>query len=70
METENKKPLTDEEYVATYGGGVCPLCRSDQIEGGSVDIDGTLALQKVCCLDCNANWVDIYHLNGYANLCK
>jgi hypothetical protein len=38
----------------------CPRCLSDDIEGGSVDIDGPEATQDVSCNVCDATWTDIY----------
>lgn len=60
-------PLTDEQYVAK-GGGVCPVCKSTQIEGGSIQVDGPGAWQGVRCLECEATWNDLYALKGYAEL--
>ncbi|MDK9702476.1 MAG: hypothetical protein OEL20_05000 [Sulfuritalea sp.] len=65
--TADTYPLTDAEYVRK-GGGVCPSCGSDQIEGNSVNIDGPTADQRVSCLDCDADWTDFYRLAGYTNL--
>lgn len=60
-------PLTDAAYVAE-GGGVCPACGSNQIEGDSTEIDGASATQEVSCLDCSASWKDFYKLAGYLDL--
>jgi hypothetical protein len=49
------------EYVAR-GGGFCPACRSDQIEGGSVNFDGTRCEQRMTCFACSAVWFDSYTL--------
>jgi len=49
------------EYVAA-GGGFCPTCRSDQIEGGSVNFDGTRCEQRMTCFACSAVWFDSYTL--------
>ena len=47
------------------GGGVaCPFCGSENIEGGSVEIDCGFANQNVGCADCGAEWLDYYVLNG------
>lgn len=59
--------ITPEEYVAT-GGIQCPVCRSDDIVGGSVEINAGHAFQKVHCHDCEAAWVDTYALTGYSEL--
>lgn len=53
-------------YVQDYiqqGGGFCPTCRSEQIEGDSVDFDGPNCIQRMRCLDCDAEWSDIYVLS-------
>ena len=42
--------------------GKCPYCKSDQIEGGSIEIDGETAWQTVSCLNCDKKWNDIYRL--------
>ena len=63
---ETGKPLSDAEYVAK-GGGVCPKCGSDQVERDAVDVDGPSASQKVWCLNCDAEWRDVYQLSGYTD---
>jgi transcription elongation factor Elf1 len=40
----------------------CPVCGFDQVDGGSVEIDGTQARQSVTCLECDASWTDVYEL--------
>jgi len=59
--------LRDGEYVEA-GGGVCPNCGSDQIEGDSVNFEGASMSQKIGCNECGAEWWDIYQLIGYAEL--
>mgnify|MGYP001419004486 CR=1 FL=1 len=49
------------EYVKE-GYAHCPICGSDEIEGGSVEIDGKICWQSVHCIDCMAEWDDIYEL--------
>ena len=59
-----KKPMTKKQYVEA-GGTRCPICRSDQIEGESVQaFYAGEATQEVSCLDCHAEWVDCYTLTG------
>lgn len=56
--------MTEEEYVAK-GGGVCPFCSSDHIEGlGTEDFQGNQAFFRVICRDCDAKWDDVYTLTG------
>jgi len=50
-----------DEYL--FKGGVfCPWCRSDQIEGGDIDINRGIASQKMDCLECDKAWTDVYKL--------
>ena len=49
------------EYVAG-GGGNCPHCGSEQIVGGSIEIDAGRAYQEITCQACEASWVDGYTL--------
>ena len=64
------KALTPEPAdpkVAAYlaeNGTVCPHCRSREITGGSVDINGNQAFQSVTCGDCHAEWTDVYRLDN------
>ena len=40
----------------------CIKCSSDNIEGGSIDIEGKQATQEIRCLVCDSSWCDIYNL--------
>ncbi len=64
----SSKPLSDAEYVAKQGQ-CCPACGQSEIEGGSVPIEGTTAVQTVTCNSCDAEWTDVYRLQGYTDLC-
>ncbi len=57
------EPTATEQYVQD-GGGFCPNCRSDQIEGDSVDFDGAHCTQHMRCLECHAEWLDVYQLSS------
>lgn len=61
--------LTVEQYVSKRGAK-CPVCRSPELDGGSVEIDAGTAWQKVGCNSCNAEWTDQYQLTGYTDLQK
>lgn len=57
--------LTNEqkaEYLEK--AGQCPFCQDWDIDGGSVEVDGTAATQMVSCNSCGAAWVDTYTLSG------
>jgi hypothetical protein len=56
--------MTDEQreqYLASHGLR-CPWCRSEMIEGDSVEVDSGHASQEVHCVDCGREWRDIYKL--------
>lgn len=61
------QPLPPRDYMAT-GGILCPVCHSQDIEGGAVEIDAGTAYQAVTCHECEAEWSDVYRLVGYDNL--
>jgi len=44
------------------GGTVCPICRSDQLEGSCFDADAGTAYQRINCLECNLEFNDCYTL--------
>lgn len=55
-------PKIVRDYIAE-GGGYCPFCKSENFEGGSIEIIENGAFQECTCLDCNAKWVDKYLLD-------
>ncbi|MEC9362387.1 MAG: hypothetical protein VYC42_04105 [Pseudomonadota bacterium] len=59
-----RPPMTAIEYVNVQGT-LCPYCRSSQIEGEAVDIDGGHATQPMRCNDCGRDWIDRYQLTGF-----
>ena len=62
---KNLPPMTDSEYVEG-GGGKCPFCRGEDIEGiDGVEIDSGTAWQRVYCAGCERTWQDSYRLVGY-----
>jgi len=38
----------------------CPICGSDDLEGGPIDIEGNFAIQEMGCILCEATWMDFY----------
>ena len=69
MGSSEKIKVSSEEY-ANHAHTTCPIltCRSGQIEGGSVDVDGNVCTQEVACKECGASWTDVYKLIGYEGL--
>ena len=62
---EKSMKLTAQEKKAYIKGGAnkCPSCRSDEIEGGFVEVDSGHCWQPVFCHECGAEWNDIYKLS-------
>lgn len=48
--------------------GRCPVCGSELIEGGFVEISGTEAVQAVSCTECGAAWEEAYAFSGRRNI--
>jgi hypothetical protein len=60
---------TKKEYVERKGS-FCPTCKSKEIVGQSVDIDGGEAFQECFCPKCGSSWTDRYALTGFQDLIK
>jgi transposase-like protein len=58
--------MTDKEYVED-GGQHCPFCRSENIQGGSLQAEGRTAWQSVSCDDCGRGWQDTYQMTGWTD---
>lgn len=43
-------------------GRTCPFCSGQNLEGGSVDIQGSSATQRVWCSFCHEEWIATYTL--------
>ena len=65
MATKKITKAMSKKYLEDSGR--CPFCGSDNIEGGSLEVDGHQAWQEVTCLDCDGGWDDIYKLVGIDN---
>ena len=57
-------PETPDQYIA-HGGTHCPYCGSEEIVGGSIEIDAETAMQSITCMVCGKEWDDIYTLSTY-----
>ena len=53
---------------ANFKGMLCPVCRSKQITGHSIELYADFASLEVTCNDCGSSWHNIYKLNGYNDL--
>jgi len=67
MDKSNKPKLSSRQYVK-IGANVCPSCKSDNINGGPLEVDGVIAWSTVNCAECDATWEDIYRIEGYEHL--
>ena len=55
----------EQQYYKDNGGNKCPYCHSEEIEGGSIEIDSNVATQEVWCHDCDEHWNDFYDFAGF-----
>jgi hypothetical protein len=57
--------LSPEQKAAYVSGGglKCPVCQSNNLDGGDTDLDGPVIRADSTCLDCKAVWVDVYTLS-------
>jgi hypothetical protein len=61
--------MTNEEHTRhAETGQLCTVCRSEQVTGAEIEIEGAGAVQTCGCTDCGASWVDVYVLTGYVSL--
>ena len=58
----NDIPKYLKEYM--HSDHLCPWCKSENIEGGSVERDSCGATQPVHCPDCGKDWYDDLALTG------
>ena len=59
--------MTSKEYLKS-GAMFCPVCRSKNIDGGSLNADCLSVWNEITCNDCGATWLDVYELKGYEQL--
>ena len=61
-------PTTDADAIESAylenGGSDCPVCGSGNLECGRMEPDGSQASQHCTCLDCCAEWDDLFNLTG------
>ena len=46
----------------------CPFCKSQDIEGDSIQVEGPETWQEVSCQRCDGNWTEIYEANRRIDL--
>ena len=54
--------MMDKNAYIEAGGGQCPFCGNETVEGGFVEIEHGQACQKMGCTDCEGSWHDVYRL--------
>jgi hypothetical protein len=55
-------PEAVESYVSSPQH--CPVCDGENIEGGDREVEDGRATQEMSCNHCDAEWVDVYKLEG------
>lgn len=70
--TQESVPEISEQLrqmaLEQHAEGKCPACGSEEIEGKTVEIEGTQAYQRVRCITCRSRWTDVYVLNRFLDL--
>lgn len=66
-ETNDFENKVEADHVDNHGQQ-CPCCKSDEIEGGSMNFDAGTISQKVSCITCRATWWDVYNLVGLTEI--
>mgnify|MGYP001565147231 CR=1 FL=1 len=63
---KNQPTLTpkDIKRYVNKGFSKCPFCKSDDIQGDSIEVDGHSVWQEIECMNCQAEWTDIYTLTN------
>jgi len=56
--------------MSEYSNAHCPVCGSEQCEGGSVNIEPNRAFQACWCNECGAEWNDVYEFKGCTDIWK
>mgnify|MGYP001161685594 CR=1 FL=1 len=56
----------EKKYVESKGVR-CPYCKSEDIEGGFIEVNAGVAQQNIRCNNCGEEWTDTYTLNGIEN---
>jgi len=56
---------TQQEHIEALGNH-CPFCNSDEIVGGSFDVDNGRVFQPIYCLECDKGWENEYTISNYS----
>ena len=60
----------DDQHETIGNPDYCPVCGSDDIEGGVFDnCDGTVT-QECSCLECNSSWLNVFGYSIQDNIKK
>jgi hypothetical protein len=63
-ETDAPKGMSQDAY-RDQGGGLCPQCRSTDVECWPMTFEEGIAAGRRRCLDCTLTWQEMYRLAGY-----
>lgn len=61
MSNQSQQTTIQQRYLAGEPN-TCPTCRSSEVEGDEVTINGKNAEQTLGCLNCGDEWTDVYQL--------
>jgi len=57
-------PISNEDYINNEGRN-CPYCGSDNLIGGSLEVEDAKALCHVQCVNCSKTWSETWVMEGY-----
>ncbi len=52
--------MTKEEQIDNARSNCCVVCGSREVEYGSFDPDGSVAIQMAECHDCGSEWSEVF----------
>ena len=51
-----------------YTDTCCPNCQSEDVVGGSIEVDDGCCCQAMTCENCDATWENVYAFSSHVNL--
>lgn len=67
--TNGKDLCISQEDYCKSGFSKCPniSCKSTDISGGPIEVDGNICTQHLDCISCGSTWTDVYELQGFTD---
>ena len=59
--------MGQQAYVLN-NGDLCPNCRGDDVNEGTVFFEGECCYRTMYCIECQHDWTNLYNLGGYSDV--